>query len=125
MEIKTFTSFWNIEKKVYSIYDIQLPFAVSIRSIGVFAVTGVPYWIILNIFGMPFGLQTIIVWLAIPLALSVIGNKPIFEGKNIVDYLSSRIKFLFESKKYKGLKPATEKPKSKTRISEYFYTINR
>lgn len=123
MEIKTFTNFWNIEKKVYSIYDIQLPFAVSIRSIGIFAVTGVPYWIILSIFGMPFGLSTIIFWLAVPLILSIIGNRPIFEGKNIVDYLTSQIKFLFESKRYKGLNASNEKNGSKTVIADYFYTI--
>lgn len=123
MEIKTFTSFWNIEKKIYSIYDIQLPFAVSIRSIGIFTVTGIPYWIILSIFGVPFGLSTLVFWLAVPLILSIIGNRPMFEGKNIVDYLTSQIKYLFESKRYKGLKPSAEKNGSKTVISDYFYTI--
>lgn len=122
MEIKTFTNFWNIEKKIYSIYDIQLPFAVSIRSVGIFAATGIPYWIILSIFGVPFGLSTLVFWIAVPLILSIIGNRPIFEGKNIVDYLTSQIKFLFESKKYKGLEPATEKAGYKTVISDYFYT---
>lgn len=123
MEIKTFTSFWNIEKKVYSIYDIQLPFAVSIRSIGVFAATGIPYWLILSMFGVPFGLSLLVVWIAPPLVFAIIGNRPMFEGKNIVDYLNSRVKFLFESKKYKGLQAATEKTGSKTEISDYFYTI--
>lgn len=123
MEIKTFTSFWNIEKKIYSIYDIQLPFAVSIRSIGIFTVTGIPYWIILSIFGVPFGLSTLVFWLAVPLILSIIGNRPMFEGKNIVDYLTSQIKYLFESKRYKGLEPSVEKSGSKTVISDYFYTI--
>ena len=123
MEIKTFTSFWNIEKKIYSIYDLQLPFAISIRSVGIFAATGIPYWLILSMFGLTFGLESIVIWLALPLTFAVIGNRPIFEGKNIIDYLNSRIKFLFESKKYKGLLPSTEKPGEKTELSDYFYTL--
>lgn len=123
MEIKTFTSFWNIEKKIYSIYDIQLPFAVSIRSVGVFAATGIPYWLILSMFGVPFGLSSMIFWVAPPLVFAIIGNRPIFEGKNIVDYLSSQIKYLFESKRYKGLNASTEKTGEKTVIADYFYTI--
>ena len=123
MEIKTFTSFWNIEKKIYSIYDIQLPFAVSIRSVGIFAVTGIPYWLILSMFGVPFSLSLIVVWVAPPLVFALIGNRPIFEGKNIVDYLGSRIKFLFESKRYKGLQPATEVSGETVEVSDYFYTI--
>lgn len=121
MQIRTFTSFWNVEKKVYSIYDLQLPVAISIRSLGIFVGAAIPYWIILSIFGVPFNLSTIIIWLAFPTLIAVLGNRPIFEGKTLIDYLTSRVKFLFESKKYKGLTPATEK-EEKIIISEFFYT---
>lgn len=124
MEIRTFTNFWNIEKKIYSIYDIQLPVAVSLRAVGVFAGTGVPYWIILNLFGIQIGLSTFLIFLAPPVVFAIIGNKPIFEGKSLVDYLQSRIKFLFESRKYKGLRPSTEKYKTITTVEDSFYSIN-
>lgn len=122
MEIRTFTSFWNVEKKIYSIYDLQLPVAISIRSVGVFVAVAVPYWVILAIFGVPFNLSLIIVWLALPTIVAILGNRPIFEGKNLIDYVQSRVKYIFESKKYKGLQPSTEKSGQKTSISEFFYT---
>jgi hypothetical protein len=124
MQIRTFTNFWNFEKKVYSIYDIQLPVAISLRQLGVFLLVGGPYWLLLNIFGVPFEINFLflILWLGPPLAASVLGNRPIFEGKTLIQYLSSRVKFIFESKNHKGLSPATEKYGNTVKLKEQYYT---
>lgn len=110
MEIRTFTTFWSMEKKLYSIYDLQLPFPIPIRSVIVFGAVGLPYWVILNLLGLQFGLSPLIIlWLAPPLLIAFIADKPIFQGKNIIDFMKSTSNFLMESKTYKGLAPATEK----------------
>lgn len=124
MEIRTFTNFWNMEKKVYSIYDLQLPVPVPIKSVAVFGAVGLPYWLILNIFGVPFNLNAlmIIIWLGLPVSAAFFSNKPIFQGKNIVDFTKSQMNFILESKKYKGLAPATEKYDTSDYVEEKFYT---
>jgi hypothetical protein len=122
MEIRNFTNFWNMERKVYSIYDLQLPAPINLRAAGVFMGTAVPYWTILSLVGVPFNFEIIIVWLIVPAIMGFIGNKPIFEGKSFIDYLASRFKFIFESKRYKGVEPATEKYGQKIEVSEFFYT---
>lgn len=122
MEIRNFTNFWNMERKVYSIYDLQLPAPINLRAAGIFVGTAVPYWGILIALGVPFNIELGIVWLALPAILAFIGNKPIFEGKSFIDYIVSRFRFLFESKRYKGIEPATEKYGEKIELSEFFYT---
>lgn len=122
MQIRNFTNFWNIDRKIYSIYDLQLPAPVSLRAIGIFVGTAIPYWGVLILAGLGLSLETLIVWLGLPIIAALIGNRPIFEGKSLIDYISSRIKFIFESKRYKGIEPATEKYGEKIELTEYFYS---
>ena len=125
MEIRTFTNFWNMEKKVYSIYDLQLPVAVPIRSIGVFAAIGFPYWLILYIFGVELALNVFIIaiWILPPAFAAFFSNKPIFQGKNVVDFVKSQFTFLMEAKTYKGLAPATETYNTNDFYEEKFFTM--
>jgi hypothetical protein len=124
MEIRTFTTFWNMEKKLYSIYDLQLPFPIPIRSVIVFGAVGLPYWFLLNIFGLEFGLSpTVIIWVVPPIFIAFIADKPIFQGKNIIDFMKSTSSFLMESKTYKGLAPATEKYGANDYYEKTFYEM--
>ena len=123
MEIRNFTNFWNMERKVYSLYDIQLPAPINLRAAGIFVGTAIPYWILLYIVGFhEFQLNLIILYLIVPTIMGIIGNRPIFEGKSFIDYMSSRIRFIFEPRRYKGVEPATEKYGEKVQISEFFYS---
>lgn len=126
MEIRTFTNFWNMEKKIYSIYDLQLPVPVPIKTVAVFGAIGLPYWFLLNIFSVPFGLNglLIIIWVAPPAIAAFFSNKPIFQGKNIIDFTKSQFNFILESKNYKGLTPATEKYGTSDYVEEKFYTAD-
>lgn len=105
MEVKTYTDFWSMEKKLYSIYDVSLPAPVSIRTVGIFLGIGVPWALLLNFLHVPFGPPWFLIYLVPPTALAYFGSKPIFEGKNIFQYGTSRFKYLFQSKNYKGLSP--------------------
>ena len=109
MEIRTFTSFWDLEKKLYSIYDFQMPFPISLRVIGVFAGTGVPWWGLLSILQVSFGSPWYLIWVIPPAFFAWFGSKPIFEKKTLFQYLRSRIQYLFENKNYKRLEPDLNK----------------
>ncbi len=136
MEIRTFTSFWRVERKLYSLYDVALPMPISLTVVGVFAATGIPWFLICFLLHIPFAPPVgYLVWLAPPAALAYFGSRPIFEGKTLFQYLKSQFSFLLENKAYKiGLQPDLQKyeesivlsGKALTRISSPlpFDTIN-
>lgn len=106
MEIKNYTSFWNMEKKLYALWDIQLPFPISLRVAGVFVGTIIPWGVLMWILHVPltdgFGL---LAWLAPPILLAWVSGRPILEDKTIIEYATSRLKYLRENRHYKRLEP--------------------
>lgn len=111
MEIRTFTSFWNQEKKLYSINDIALPFAIPLRTLGVLLLSGVPYWVLLGaILHVPIdnGLM-LIIYVGPPALLGWLGSRPVLEGKTLMQFLRSHaLYWISEAKDWKGLTPNRE-----------------
>ena len=105
IEVKNYTPFWNLEKKVYSFYDVQLPMPISLTVLGVFVATAVPWGLLMWLLHVPFSTPWYLIWIIPPGLLAWLGNKPIFEGKNLLQYLKSRVTHLFENKRYKRLEP--------------------
>lgn len=109
VEVRTFTSFWALERKLYTIYDFTLPVPISLRVLGVFLGTGAPWWLVLWVLHFPLGTPWYLVWIIPPGVFAYFGSKPIFEGKTLIQYLRSRLQYLFENKAYKGLDPDLNK----------------
>jgi hypothetical protein len=108
MEIRTFTGFWNQEKKLYSINDIALPFAIPLRTLGVLLLSGIPWWILLGaILHVPITNGIILIlYVGPPALLGWLGSRPILEGKTLLQYVKSHLAYwLTESKDWKGLTP--------------------
>lgn len=105
IEVRNYTPFWHLERKIYSFYDVQLPMPISLVVIGVFVGSGVPWWLLLWILHVPITTPWYLIWLVPPGVLAWLGNKPIFEGKNLIQYLRSRVIHLMENRKYKRLEP--------------------
>ena len=123
MEIRTFTSFWALERKLYSIYDFSLPFPISLRVLGVFVGTGTPWWLTLWLLHVPITSPWYLIWLIPPAAFAYFGSKPIFEGKTLFQYLRSRIQYLFENRAYKGLEPDLNKYEEIVEIKHNIITL--
>jgi hypothetical protein len=105
MEVKTYTEFWNMEKKLYSIHDISLPVPIPLRTVGIFLAFGIPWMGLLALLGIPFAQPWHLLYLAPPVALAWFGSKPLLEGKNIFQFASSRANFsILESRFYDGLR---------------------
>lgn len=123
MEIKNYTSFWNMEKKLYALWDIQLPFPISLRVAGVFVGTMIPWGILMWILHVPltdgFGL---LAWLAIPILLAWVSGRPILEDKTIIEYATSRLKYLRENRHYKRLEPDLTKYDANLEIEQNVIT---
>lgn len=103
MEIRTFTNFWNMEKKLYSIYDVSLPMPISLKVVGAFLLTGVPWWGLLVLLNVPFG-DFFILWILPPVALGYIASKPIFQKKTLTEFLMSQFRYLRQPKRMAGFR---------------------
>lgn len=108
MEIKTYTDLWSMEKKLYAIYDLQLPAPVSLRAVGIFMALGIPWMAAMAFLQVPLSPPLFLIYIIPPSVLAWLGAKPLFEGKNLFQYLSSRAKFLFQSRIYNNLAPSSD-----------------
>jgi hypothetical protein len=123
MEVRTFTSFWALEKKLYTINDITLPFPVSLRVLGVFVASGIPWWGLMLLLNIPWGSPWYLIWLIPPVGLAWGGSKEIFEKKTLFQYVRSHIQYLFENKGYKGLEPDLNKYNETIQIAQNVITL--
>lgn len=108
MQLKTYTGLWNVEKRLYKFYDINLPYPVSVKQVGILIAAFLPWTIIMNILRVPFESPWHLLWLGPPVAIAWFANRPIAEGKNLTDFALSQIKFFLSPKKYTDLTPQTE-----------------
>lgn len=111
MQVRTYTSFWSTERKLYAIQDVTLPTPVPLKTLGVFTLAALPWGLIMGALHVPFGGFGILVWLGPPVALAWFGSRPnsIFDGKTLFQWLRSRALYMFtESKRYKGFEPNTD-----------------
>ncbi len=106
MELRTYTGLWNVEKRLYKFYDINLPYPVSFKQLGIAVFSAVPWFVLMAVlrvpFGPPFGH---VLWLAPPIILAWWGNKPVTEGKNLFDYIFSQVAFWLKPRHYAALTP--------------------
>lgn len=114
MELRTYTGLWRVEKRLYKFYDINLPYPVSIKQVGIFMASLLPWLLIVNLLGVPFAPPFgHVIWLAPPFLITWAANRPVAEGKTVFEYLSSQIMFVFSPKTYMDLIPSSEKPETK------------
>lgn len=122
MEIKNYTSFWNLEKKIYSFYDVQLPMPLSLRVLGVFVVVSVPWALLMWVLHVPITPPWFLIWLAPPIAVAWLCSRPVLEGKNLLEYLGSWFTYLRQNRKYKRLEPDLNKYETDVEIKQTVIT---
>jgi hypothetical protein len=123
MQIRTFTNFWAMEKKLYSISDYQLPVAIPLRVLGVFVLAAVPWGLLMFLIHMPLTSPGYLVWIGPPALVGFFASRPIFDGKTLFQFLRSKFTFMFfENKKYKGLVPDLDAKNTKIYVTSPIFT---
>lgn len=122
MQVRTFTGFWNMERKIYAIYDIALPFPIPLKVAGVFLVIGVPWFILLSLLHVPFGNPWYLIYLLPPLGLAYGATRPIFQGKTIVQWAFSMARYLGQPKALNGLRNKNFETNTRYRLSSTIFT---
>jgi hypothetical protein len=106
VELRTHTNLWQVEKRLYKVYDIVLPVPVSIRQLAVVFAVGVPWLMFMKIIGVPFSPPFgHLVWLAPPAIVAWWANKPVAEGKRLIELLGSQVRYLRQPSQFARLTP--------------------
>ena len=103
MELRTYTGLWNVEKRIYKIYDFTLPMPVPVKTLGVVVLIGGPWLALVTFLGVPFHPPWQIVYLGPPVILAWRMNKPVAEGKRLMQLLRSQLGYLLQAKQYTRL----------------------
>jgi hypothetical protein len=97
VRIFTYTNIWAVERKIYAFGDINLPTPVSFKSIGIFFITGVFWWLLLWGLHVPIsGAWTFMLWFGPPGIAAAVWSKQLLEGKTMPEYLFSQLSYLLE-----------------------------
>jgi hypothetical protein len=113
MQLRTYTGLWQVEKRIYKFYDVNLPYPVTVKQIVLFFGSLLPWMFLMGAIGVPFAPPFgHVVWLAPPILIAWFANKPVAEGKNLFEYLLSQVSFLFARRHYAALVPVDRKGKS-------------
>lgn len=112
MQLRTYTGLWKVEKRLYKFYDINLPYPVSVKQIGILMVTAVPWLGLMGILGVPFAPPFgHLIWLAPPVIITWFANRPIAEGKTAFEYAWSQLGYVLRPRVWADLRPADRKPR--------------
>lgn len=112
LPMRTYTSLWQLERRLYKWWDWKLPIPISARMALVFFGTSVPWVLLLAVVGFPFNLSGWhIVWWLPPVVVTVAAGRPLAEGKTLNQLVMSRVKYWLRPRRYYRLRPAA-KPKN-------------
>lgn len=97
-KVKSYTSIWNVEKVIYAINDLKLPFPVTFTQMT---------WFVLSLFTVmmlsslpPLSLieGAFLKYLGIPIFITWFMSQKTFDGKKPYGFLKSLILFIFTPK---------------------------
>lgn len=97
-KIRSYSSIWSVEKVIYAINDLQLPFPVTFTQMT---------WFILSLFFMilfgnlpPLSMieGALLKYLGVPIGITWFMCKKTFDGKKPMGFLKSVISYLIRSK---------------------------
>ena len=93
MELNTYTALWNVERKLFKIYDWTLPFPLGFRQLGVGGGFGLAWIFMLSKFGVPFAAPWHVFYLGPPAILGWLAGKPVAEGKTLIGLVHSQFRY--------------------------------
>lgn len=110
MELRTYTGLWRVEKRLYKFYDINLPYSISLKQIGIFAAVTVPWLVLMTLLQVPFSAPWNVLWIAPPFLITWVANKPVAEGKTLLEFGFAQIGYVTRPRTYAALSPSSSKP---------------
>lgn len=97
-KIKSYTSIWSVEKVIYAINDLQLPFPVTFTQMTWFIVSLFLVILLGNLPPLSLIDGALLKYLGIPVALTWFMSQKTFDGKKPYGFLKSIITYWLRSK---------------------------
>lgn len=129
-KIKSYTSIWSVEKVIYAINDLQLPFPITFTQMTWFIVS----LFLVILFGSLPPLSMIdgalLKYLGIPVALTWFMSQKTFDGKKPYGFLKSILTYMVKDKTTYAGKPVKLQKQTVNEMvtvvrSELYYGIPR
>lgn len=97
-KVRSFTSIWNVEKVIYAINDLPLPFPVTFSQMAWFV--GSFFIILLFSSVPPLSLidSALVKYIALPVIITVFMSRKTFDGKKPYSFLKSAIAYYLRPK---------------------------
>jgi TcpE family len=93
VELYTYTTLWKVERRLYKIYDFTLPMPVSLRQVGAFIGSTIPWFMLLSLLNVPFAAPWHLLWLAPPALFTWYANRPVAEDKSLIEYVGAQLSY--------------------------------
>lgn len=109
VRLRTYRQVWSQERVIYQVEKVRLPFPVSFRQAGVFAVTVA---LMALVSGMPVVSATspVLRYLILPGGVTWFLTKQRLDGKPPLRWLFSMLRFAVSPKRLNRLRPITQQP---------------
>ena len=108
MDLVTYTSVFRIERRLYKVFDIELPRPVSLVQAGAFVAVIVLMLLVGPVVGLTFSQSTAWLYIAVSAVVSVLASQPIVDAKRPHELVASRVRYLFEPKELYRLRERRE-----------------
>lgn len=122
MQLRTYTGLWSVEKRIYKFYDVNLPYPVSVRQLGILFASAVPWLLLTNALQIPWDSPWFLVHLAPPVGFMLYANRPVAEGKNLTDFLASQARFFLRPRLYAAFAPIDRDANRRIRVTATAWT---
>ena len=97
-KIRSYTSIWSVEKVIYAINDLQLPFPITFTQMTWFVVSLLAVILLANVPPLSFIDGALLKYLGIPVGVTWFMCQKTFDGKKPYGFLKSVITYLIRAK---------------------------
>lgn len=104
-KIKSYTSIWSVEKVIYAINDLQLPFPITFTQMTWFVLSVLFVILFGKVPPLSFISGAFLKYLGIPVAFTWFMSQKTFDGKKPYGFLKSILSYLVRSKLTYAYKP--------------------
>jgi hypothetical protein len=108
VELVTYTSVFRIERRLYKVFDIELPRPVSLVQASAFVAVIVLMLLVGPVVGLAFSHSTAWLYIAVAAVVSFLASQPIVDAKRPHELVASRVRYLFEPKELYRLRERRE-----------------
>ncbi|MGH2722246.1 MAG: conjugal transfer protein [Actinomycetota bacterium] len=99
MELPTYTRVFTIERRLYRIFDFELPVPVSATQLGAFVVSALLVLAVGNLLGIPLTAVTLAPHLGAAAVAAWLVCQPVAERKRPHQWVASQLRFLAEPRR--------------------------